>query len=133
MAFLIYWRIKAASTKTAPRGEPALLGVLRALAFLAVIALSSTTRIHCMALPSARAVSHLAVLDWSRCYGWRARTLPATGAATVTIKLSSVCGKRAGLRFRHLARESATAVNSERDPTGEAGWQIPAACISRAS
>jgi hypothetical protein len=45
IAFLIYWRIKAAGTKTNQRSEPALLGILRALAFLVVIVLLSTTRI----------------------------------------------------------------------------------------
>src|ERR1700692_4143604 len=45
IAFLIYWRIKAAGTKTAQRSEPAFLGILRALAFLVVIVLLSTTRI----------------------------------------------------------------------------------------
>ena len=45
IAFLIYWRIKAAGTKTTRRSEPALLGILRALAFLVVIVLLSTTRI----------------------------------------------------------------------------------------
>jgi hypothetical protein len=39
IAFLIYWRIKAAGTKTTQRSEPALLPVW-----------------------------HLALLDWSRCY-----------------------------------------------------------------
>jgi hypothetical protein len=45
IAFLVYWRIKAAGTKTTQRSEPALLGILRALAFLVVIVLLSTTRI----------------------------------------------------------------------------------------
>ena len=30
IAFLIYWRIKAAGTKTTQRTEPVLLGILRA-------------------------------------------------------------------------------------------------------
>jgi protein-S-isoprenylcysteine O-methyltransferase Ste14 len=45
IAFLIYWRIKVAGTKTTQRSEPALLGILRALAFLVVTVLLSTTRI----------------------------------------------------------------------------------------
>ena len=45
IAFLIYWRIKAAGAKTTQRSEPALLGILPALAFLVVIVLLSTTRI----------------------------------------------------------------------------------------
>jgi len=45
IAFLVYWRIKAAGTKTTQRSEPAASGILRALAFLVVIVLLSTTRI----------------------------------------------------------------------------------------
>ena len=45
IAFLAYWRIKAAGTKTAQRREPATSGILRALAFLVVIVLLSTTLI----------------------------------------------------------------------------------------
>lgn len=45
IAFLIYWRIKAAHTKTPQRLEPAASGILRVLAFLIVILLLSTTRI----------------------------------------------------------------------------------------
>src|SRR5512133_1435737 len=45
IAFLVYWRIKAAGTKTTQRVEPAASGILRALAFLIVIVLLSTTRI----------------------------------------------------------------------------------------
>ena len=45
IAFIVYWRIKAANTKTTRRREPAASGILRALAFLMVIVLLSTTRI----------------------------------------------------------------------------------------
>jgi protein-S-isoprenylcysteine O-methyltransferase Ste14 len=45
IAFLLYWRIKAADTKTTQRREPAAPGILRTLAFLIVIVLLSTTRI----------------------------------------------------------------------------------------
>ncbi len=45
IAFLLYWQIKAANTKTTQRLEPAASRILRALAFLIVIVLLSTTRI----------------------------------------------------------------------------------------
>jgi len=45
IAFLLYWRIKAADTKTTQRREPAAPGILRTLAFLIVIVLLSTTSI----------------------------------------------------------------------------------------
>jgi protein-S-isoprenylcysteine O-methyltransferase Ste14 len=45
IAFIVYWRIKAANTKTTQRIEPAAPGILRALAFVIVIVLLSTTRI----------------------------------------------------------------------------------------
>jgi protein-S-isoprenylcysteine O-methyltransferase Ste14 len=45
VAFLLYWRIKAADTKTTQRREPAAPGILRTLAFLIVIVLLSTTSI----------------------------------------------------------------------------------------
>jgi protein-S-isoprenylcysteine O-methyltransferase Ste14 len=45
IAFVLYWRIKAADTKTDQRLEPAASQILRALAFLIVIVLLSTTRI----------------------------------------------------------------------------------------
>lgn len=44
-AFIVYWRIKAANTKTTQRVEPVLSQVLRALALLIVIVLLSTNRI----------------------------------------------------------------------------------------
>jgi protein-S-isoprenylcysteine O-methyltransferase Ste14 len=45
IAFLLYWQIKAAGTKTTKRLEPAASRILRAFAFLIVIVLLSTTRI----------------------------------------------------------------------------------------
>src|SRR5580698_6458544 len=45
IAFVLYWRIKAADTKTDQRLEPAASQILRALTFLIVIVLLSTTRI----------------------------------------------------------------------------------------
>jgi protein-S-isoprenylcysteine O-methyltransferase Ste14 len=45
IAFLLYWQIKAAGAKTTQRIEPATSRILRALTFLIVIVLLSTTRI----------------------------------------------------------------------------------------
>src|ERR1700758_3965440 len=45
IAFLLYWQIKAAGTKTTQRLEPAASRILRAVVFLIVIVLLSTTRI----------------------------------------------------------------------------------------
>ena len=45
IAFLLYWQIKAADTKTTQRLESAASRILRTLAFLIVIVLLSTTRI----------------------------------------------------------------------------------------
>ena len=45
IAFLLYWRIRAIDTKTTQRVEPAAAPILRALAFVIVIVLLSTTRI----------------------------------------------------------------------------------------
>ena len=45
IAFLLYWRIRAVHTKTAQRIEPAAIPILRAVAFVMVIVLLSTTRI----------------------------------------------------------------------------------------
>jgi hypothetical protein len=45
IAFLVYWQIKAANTKTTRHIEPAASRMLRALALLIVIVLLSTTRI----------------------------------------------------------------------------------------
>jgi protein-S-isoprenylcysteine O-methyltransferase Ste14 len=45
IAFLLYWQIKAVHTKATLRLEPAASRILRALAFLIVIALLSTNRI----------------------------------------------------------------------------------------
>ena len=45
IAFILYWRIKAAKTKTTQRLEPAASRILRVVALLIVIVLLSTTRI----------------------------------------------------------------------------------------
>ncbi len=45
IAFLLYWQIKAADSKTTQRLEPAASRILRALAFVIVIVLLSITRI----------------------------------------------------------------------------------------
>jgi protein-S-isoprenylcysteine O-methyltransferase Ste14 len=45
IAFILYWRIKAANTKASQRLEPSASRILRALALLTVIVLLSTTRI----------------------------------------------------------------------------------------
>ena len=45
IAFILYWRIKAADTKTTQRAEPAAWPILRALTFLIVIVLLSIPRI----------------------------------------------------------------------------------------
>lgn len=45
IVFLLYWQIKAAGTKTTERLEPAISRIVRALTFLIVIVLFSTTRI----------------------------------------------------------------------------------------
>jgi len=45
IAFIVYWRIKAADTKTTQRLEPAAWPILRTLTFLIVIALLSIPRI----------------------------------------------------------------------------------------
>lgn len=45
IAFIVYWRIKAVGTKTTQRSESDVSGILRALAFLIVIALLSIPRI----------------------------------------------------------------------------------------
>jgi protein-S-isoprenylcysteine O-methyltransferase Ste14 len=45
IAFVVYWRIKAAGTKATQRIEPAAPQILRALTFVIVIVVLSTTRI----------------------------------------------------------------------------------------
>lgn len=69
IAFILYWRIKAADTKTSQRLEPNAWPVLRALIFLVVILLLSIPR---LPLPwlyhQALADGPAALLDWSCCY-----------------------------------------------------------------
>jgi protein-S-isoprenylcysteine O-methyltransferase Ste14 len=45
IAFLLYWRVRAGDTKTSQRVEPSATPILRALAFVIVIVLLSTTLI----------------------------------------------------------------------------------------
>jgi len=45
IVFLLYWRIKAAGTKSTQRLEPAASRIVRAIVFLIVIVMLSTTRI----------------------------------------------------------------------------------------
>lgn len=45
IAFILYWRIKAAHTKTSQRLEPAAPQILRAVTFLIVFVALSTTYI----------------------------------------------------------------------------------------
>jgi protein-S-isoprenylcysteine O-methyltransferase Ste14 len=45
IAFLLYWRIKTAGTKTTQRSEPDAAGIVRALVFLIVLVLLSLPRI----------------------------------------------------------------------------------------
>jgi len=79
IAFLLYWQIKAADTKTTQRLEPAAWRILRALAFLIVIVLLSTTRIPLPWLYPALAVWHLALWGWS-CFYRRRPSLRRLGA-----------------------------------------------------
>ena len=61
IAFLLYWRIKAAGTKTTQRSEPDAAGIVRALVFLIVIVLLSLPRIRLAnstaTSPSLRSIS----------------------------------------------------------------------------
>jgi len=91
IAFLLYWRIKAADTKTTRRREPAAPGILRTLAFLIVIVLLSTTRIP---------------LPWLYRQLWPAGVWPFWIGAAITV---------GGLLFavwarRHLGRNWSNAV-----------------------
>ena len=80
IAFIVYWRIKAAGTKTTQRGEAPASGILRAVAFLFVIVLLSTTRIP---------------LPWLYRQLWRSGIRPFWIGAAVTV---------AGLLFAVWAR-----------------------------
>ena len=81
IAFLVYWQIKAANTKTTSRLEPAASRILRVLAFLVVIVLLSTSRIP---------------LPWLYRQLWPVGLLPFWLGAAVTV---------AGLLFAVWARE----------------------------
>ena len=94
IAFIVYWRIKAANTKTTERIEPAASNLVRALTFLIVIALLSTTRIPLPWLYSQLWRSGL----WSFCIGaaitvvgllfavWARHHLASNWSSSVTIK-----------------------------------------------
>src|ERR1700736_6614186 len=45
IAFIVYWRIKAAGTKNNQRREPAMSGLVRTIIFVVVIIMLATTRI----------------------------------------------------------------------------------------
>ena len=81
IAFIIYWRIKAAGTKTTERLEPAASQILRALIFVIAIVLFATTRIP---------------LRWLYLQPWPAGLWPFWLGATVMV---------AGLLFAVWARE----------------------------
>ncbi|MGC1619111.1 MAG: isoprenylcysteine carboxylmethyltransferase family protein [Candidatus Acidiferrum sp.] len=81
IAFLLYWQIKAANTKTTQRLEPAASRILRVFIFLIAIVLLSTTRIP---------------LHWLYLQLWSGGLLPFWLGAAVTI---------AGLLFAVWARE----------------------------
>jgi hypothetical protein len=81
IAFLVYWRIKAANTKTTQRLEPAATRILRVFIFLIAIVLLSTTRIP---------------LPWLYLQLWPVGFWPFWLGAAVTI---------AGLLFAVWARE----------------------------
>jgi protein-S-isoprenylcysteine O-methyltransferase Ste14 len=94
IAFIVYWRIKAASTKTTQRIEPAASRILRALALVVVIVLLSTTRIPLRWLYRQLWPSGL----WSFCIGaavtvagllfavWARQHLATNWSNSVTIK-----------------------------------------------
>ena len=96
IAFLVYWRIKALGTKTNQRREPAASAIVRALVFVIVIVLLSTTRIP---------------LPWLYLQIWPAGLWPFWIGAAVTV---------AGLLFavwarRHLASNWSSAVTIKED------------------
>ena len=96
IAFIVYWRIKAAKTKTTQRHEPAARGILRALAFVFVIVLLSTPRIP---------------LPWLYHQLWATGLWPFCIGATITV---------AGLLFaiwarQHLASNWSSAVTLKQD------------------
>ena len=94
IAFIVYWRIKAAGTKSTQLSEPAASGILRALTFVVVIVLLSTTRIPLPWLYRELWPSGL----WSFCIGasvtlaglffavWARQHLASNWSSAVTIK-----------------------------------------------
>jgi hypothetical protein len=72
IAFILYWRIKAADTKTSQRLEPNAWPILRALTFLIVIVLLSIPRIPLPWLYHQLWPAGLwPFWDWSCCYRQR--------------------------------------------------------------
>jgi protein-S-isoprenylcysteine O-methyltransferase Ste14 len=107
IVFLLYWQIKAANTKTTKRLEPAASRILRALVFLIVIVLLSTTRIP---------------LPWLYLQLWPVGLWPFWLGAAVTV---------AGLLFavwarEHLGRNWSRSVTIKQDheliTTGPYAW-----------
>jgi protein-S-isoprenylcysteine O-methyltransferase Ste14 len=97
VAFIVYWRIKAAGTKTNQRREPAASGILRALVFLIVIVLLSIPRIP--------------LLPWLNRQLWPSGLWPFWIGAAVTV---------GGLLFavwarQHLASNWSSAVTIKQD------------------
>lgn len=94
IGFIVYWRIKAAGTKTTQRSEAAASGILRALTFLIVIALLS---IPCIPVPWLYRQLWPSDL-WSFCVGaavtiagllfavWARHHLASNWSSSVTIK-----------------------------------------------
>jgi protein-S-isoprenylcysteine O-methyltransferase Ste14 len=94
IVFIVYWRIKAAGTKTTQRVEPAAPQIMRALTLVVVIVLLATTRIPLPWLYRQLWPSGL----WSFCIGaavtvvgllfaiWARRHLASNWSSAVTIK-----------------------------------------------
>ncbi len=71
IAFLLYWRIKAAGTKTAQRSEPAARASCGPRVPDRDRPPLDTSHPAALALPPDLAVWHLALSNWSCCYRWR--------------------------------------------------------------
>lgn len=96
IAFIVYWRIKAANTKATQRSEPSASGILRAFALLVVIVLVSVPRIP---------------LPWLYRYLWPSNLSSFCIGAAVTV---------AGLLFaiwarQHLASNWSSSVTIKQD------------------
>ncbi len=96
IVFLLYWQIKAVNTKATQRLEPAASRLLRALAFLIVITLLSTTRIP---------------LPWLYLQLWPVGLLPFwLGAAVIVASLLFAVWAR-----EHLGRNWSRSVTIKQD------------------